>query len=67
MQIKPRSIKPKLLSDFAPAIFDESVSITGVCINAQRVEPGDLLPVLAKTFMVKISFQKLSPMEQLLF
>ena len=42
MQIKPLSIKPKLLSDFDPAIFTESVSITGVCINAQRVEPGDL-------------------------
>ena len=42
MQIKPLSIEPKLLSDFDPAIFTESVSITGVCINAQRVEPGDL-------------------------
>jgi len=36
----------KNLQDFDPAIFNKSVNITGVAINAQAVKPGDLFIAL---------------------
>ncbi|MFM8672891.1 MAG: Mur ligase domain-containing protein, partial [Candidatus Nanopelagicus sp.] len=55
MGFRPNTVNKKSLTDFNPKIFNKSVEITGVSINAQKVLPGDLFVALAgaKTHGIK--------------
>ena len=55
MGFRPNTVNKKSLTDFNPKIFNKSVEITGVSINAQKVLPGDLFVAFAgaKTHGIK--------------
>ncbi|MBM3698320.1 MAG: UDP-N-acetylmuramoyl-L-alanyl-D-glutamate--2,6-diaminopimelate ligase [Actinobacteria bacterium] len=55
MGFRPNTVNKKSLTEFNPKIFNKSVEITGVSINAQKVIPGDLFIAFAgaKTHGIK--------------